>query len=432
MIIIKEKSIWIDTVDLIPFPKLDKDIETDVLIIGGGITGILCSYELKNRNISSVILEKNRIGHGITKNTTAFISAQHEKLYYEIIEEVGVDKAKEYLELNLKAIERYKELSKIYDIDFEECNSTLFTTQSNEKIEKEKEALNLLGANYFEIDKLPLDNINIIKGISFPNQGVLHPLKLIKELSKELVIYENSEVIKLRDNYAYTKTNKIKFNKVIIATHFPFINRSGLYFTKMYQRRSYVVALKYPKINGTYCSIDEDGLYFRQYGDYLIIGGNDRDTKSKQQNDFINKIKQILNKNDIEYYWSNQDCITIDNIPYIGKYDSIHPSWYVATGFNLWGFTWAMSSAFILIDLIVKNHNYPLVDPSRCFVKKQLFVNLGNTMKNLITIKKPRCTHLGCALKWNENDNVYECPCHGSRFNKDGQLIDGPARKDLR
>ena len=134
MIIIKEKSIWIDTVDLTPFPKLDKDIETDVLIIGGGITGILCSYELKNRNISSVILEKNRIGHGITKNTTAFISAQHEKLYYEIIEEVGVDKAKEYLELNLKAIERYKELSKIYDIDFEECNSTLFTTQSNEKI----------------------------------------------------------------------------------------------------------------------------------------------------------------------------------------------------------------------------------------------------------------------------------------------------------
>ena len=127
--------------------------------------------------------------------------------------------------------------------------------------------LKLLNYKYEDLNELPLD-ISFNSGISFPNQATIHPLKLIKELAKELNIYENTEVLKLRTEKAFTKENKITFKKVIIATHFPFINRSGFYFTKMYQRRSYVVALKHPNIEGTFCSIDEKGFYFRKYKDY--------------------------------------------------------------------------------------------------------------------------------------------------------------------
>jgi len=426
-----EKSIWIDTIDMPSFPKLNQDIEIDVLIIGGGITGILCAYELKKRNINVAIVEKFKIGQGITKNTTAFITAQHEKLYQDIIKEYGLAKAKTYLELNLKAVEMYKELAKIYDIDYEECSSVFYATQSKEKLNLEKEALNLLDYHYEEVTQIPL-NIKIVGGITFPNQGILHPLKLIKELAKNLNIYEDSEIIKLRSNYAYTSTNKIKFKHVIITTHFPFINRTGLYFMKMYQRRSYVVAIKHPRINGTYCNIDGDDLYFRSYKDYLIIGGCDRDSKEESQASFKDKIKKIIPNYDIEYTWSNQDCVTLDGIPYIGQYDSFHSNWYVATGFNLWGFTWAMISSFLLADMIEKNEEIPLVKPKRKINKNKAIDNLKNTAKNLITLKTPRCTHLGCALKWNEIDNVYECPCHGSRYDRNGKLLNGPARKNLR
>lgn len=427
----KEKSIWVDTIEMPSFPKLDKNINIDVLIIGGGITGILCAYELKKRNINAVIVEKRKIGQGITKNATAFITAQHETLYQDIIKEYGASKAKSYLDLNLKAVEKFKELAKIYDIDYEECSSTFFSSTSKEKLKLEKEALDLLGYKYEEINKLPLD-IPIVGGISFPNQGVLHPLKLIKELSKNLKIYEDSEVIKLRKNYAYTKNNKIiTFKNVIITTHFPFINRTGFYFTKMYQRRSYVLAIKYPHFNGTYCNIDGEDLYFRSYKDYLIIGGNDRDTKEEHKIEFKDKIKDLIKNKNIEYIWSNQDCVTLDGIPYIGRYDSVHSSWYVATGFNLWGISWAMASSFILADLIENKIDNLLVEPKRSVIKKKLIKNLGTTTKNLITFKTPRCTHLGCALHYNEIDEVYECPCHGSRFTKEGELINGPARKNL-
>ena len=104
----KEKSIWLDNIEMPKFCKLNENIKTKVLVIGGGIAGILCAYEMKKRNIECVLVEAEKIGKGITKNTTAFITAQHELLYQDIIKDLGISKAKFYLELNLKAVKRYK------------------------------------------------------------------------------------------------------------------------------------------------------------------------------------------------------------------------------------------------------------------------------------------------------------------------------------
>ena len=427
----KEHSIWSEEIKNNEFLSLKDNIKTEVLIIGGGITGILCAYELKKRNIDYVLVEKDRIGNNITKNTTAFISAQHETLYQDIAKDKGIDKALEYLNLNLNAINEYKKINETYDIEFEECCSVLYTTKDENIIYREKSILDKMGYPTKIIDKIPLP-IHIKKGILFYNQATIHPLKCINSLSKELNIYEKTKIIKIIKNKAYTETNEISFRKLIIATHYPIINKKGFYFMKLFQRRSYVVAIKdNMNIKDTYCSIDEDGLYFRSYKNHLIVGGNDRDTKTVCNKALIQRVQEIFKNKEIEYKWSNQDCISIDGIPYIGRHSLMHKNWFVSTGYNMWGFTWAMSASKIIADMIEGKKTTTLTNPQRFIIKKKLFSNILNSVKNLVNLKKTRCSHLGCALHYNETDGVWECPCHGSRFDIAGKVIDGPATKDI-
>ena len=421
----KNYSIW-EEIEGINFDELKDDINVDVLIVGGGITGILCAYELKKRNINCLIVEKNKIGGGISKNTTAFLSVKHDILYQDLIKNKGINKALEYLNLNKNAIDEYEKISQKYDIDFKRCDSIFYSCNDEEKILNEKNALDKLGYNTKLVDEIKLP-IKIKKGLKFFNQATIHPLKCIYSLAKELNIYENTEIVNIKNNCAYTKNNKIEFKKIIIATHFPCINKRGLYFMKMHQRRSYVALIKYDKkINNTYCSIDDNGMYFRGYNDYLIMGGNDRDTKEICQRSFLNRSYELFHK-DIEYSYSNQDCITLDQIPYIGFYSRFNKDYLVATGFNMWGYTWAMAASFIIADIICGKKKNELVDPLRITINTKLFSNIGNSIVNLVKLKKLRCSHLGCTLNYNKIDNVYECPCHGSRFNMNGEVIDGPA-----
>lgn len=410
------------------FPKLDKDIKTDVLVIGGGITGILCAYELQNRGHTVVLVEQNKIGCGITKNTTAFISALHETLYQDVVKKYGFKAASDYLKLNLSAIDEYKKLSYKYDFDFKECTSTLFTELNEDIILHEKEVLEALNYNVDLIEQLPLDDVSIKLGIRFNNQGRLNPLKLINAIAQELTIYENTRVIKLSKNIGYTNDNKIEFNKAIIATHYPFVNRYGLYFLKLRQKISYIVSVKHKEIEGTYCSI-ENGLYFRGYGDNLIIGGYDRETKSPCKKMFLQHIASRYDFNTIDYSWSNEDIATLDGIPYIGKYSLLRKNWFVATGFNMWGFTWAMGSSKILANMIEGVPEIKFLSPQRSIFCKQLFINIGSTIANMLKIKKPRCSHLGVALRYNKIDSTWECPAHGSRFDEDFNVINDPAIK---
>ena len=164
---------------------------------------------------------------------------------------------------------------------------------------------------------------------------------------------------------------------------------------KLTQVRSYVVAVKKNKIKGTYCDIDKDGIYYRMYNDYLIIGGNDRETGCKTINNFKRRITHLLNltDNEIEYFWSGQDCKTIDGIPYIGRSDIFHRNHIIVTGFNLWGFTWAMASSNIVLNIIyytiIKKYSKEckLTKVNRLCINKNLFKNIRNSIVNLINFK---------------------------------------------
>ena len=430
----KKQSLWQDTVDFKSFPPLKSDLSVDVLVIGAGITGILCAYELKNRGYNCVVVEQDKIASKTTKDTTAFITAQHETLYQDIYNKKGLKKAREYLEINLKAIEKYKYLSTKYDIDYQECMSVMYDSNDSGIIKKEKEVLEKLG--YFPkiVYDCPL-NVGFIEGIAFDKQATINPLKLINELSKELTIVEHTKIVKINKRYCITEAkNKIYFNKLIIATHYPIYNKLGLYFTKLTQKRSYVVAVEVDErnsefFNNTYFGTSDNDLYFRRYKDYLIIGGNDRDTSELCKEDFKERIENQLINDKITYSWSGQDCITLDGIPYVGKHNMFHKNIYVATGFNLWGFTWAMASSFILADMIENNKECKLTKPQRIIINKKLFSNLYTSVKNLIRFSKPRCKHLGCALNYNKYEHTWECPCHGSRYDFDGDILDGPSCK---
>lgn len=428
------KSIWSDGISISERPTLSGDITTDVLIIGGGLCGILCAYFLSSKSIDCVLVEGNRIASGITKNTTAKITSQHGIIYADLIKQYGPEKAKLYLDANQKALSEYKRICRNINCDFEKRNAYIYSLDDRAKIENEVKAVNSLGfnASFSEETELPLKTVG---AICFENQAQFNPLKFISEISKNIKIFEKTFVYKLTQNNAITKNGTVRAKAIIVATHFPFLNKHGSYFFKLYQERSYVSAYKnVPPINGMYLDENESGLSFRSYKDTLLIGGNNHRTGKKSTawepiNDFAQK---YYPSGELMFQWANQDCMSLDNIPYIGQYSKNTPDLYVATGFNKWGMTSSMVSAMILSDMIEGRENdfAEVFSPQRSILKPQLFINGFESTVNLLTPIPKRCSHLGCALKWNKYEHTWDCPCHGSRFEENGRIIDNPAMKN--
>ena len=188
------------------------------------------------------------------------------------------------------------------------------------------------------------------------------------------------------------------------------------------------------KAEGMYVDECDKGLSFRSYGDQLLLGGGGH--RTGKQGGCWQELEEFAAKYykdaKIKTKWATQDCMTLDGVPYVGHYSRSIPNVFVATGFNKWGMTNAMASADILCDLISgKANRYSAVfSPSRTMIRPQLAANVFESAVGLLTPTAPRCPHLGCALKYNRAEHSWDCPCHGSRFAEDGQLIDNPATDD--
>lgn len=427
-------SIWPQTAQLPVFNSLRSDLKTDVLVIGGGMAGLLCAYKLTRAGVDCALVEADRIGGGITKNTTAKITSQHGLIYGKLIREFGADRARLYLEVNQRALEEYRALCRTMDCDFEEKDAFVYSLDSREKLDRELNALERLGFGAeFQADiPLPFPTAGAVK---FKDQAQFHPLKFIAAIAGELRIFERTKVLELGPGKAVTTGGTISADKLIIATHFPVLNKHGGYFLKLYQHRSYVLALKNaPDVQGMYLDEDEKGLSFRNYGGLLLLGGGSHRTG-----------KQGCSWTELERFarhcypdaqpaarWAAQDCMTLDGVPYIGPYSKRTRGLYVATGFNKWGMTSSMAAAEVLTDLVLdrKNPCTELFSPSRTLLRPQLAVNALESSLGLLTPTVPRCPHMGCALKYNAAEHSWDCPCHGSRFGEDGTLIDNPATDD--
>lgn len=427
--------LWTNNIKIKKFPSLQENKNLDVLIIGGGMAGILCAYFMDQNNLNYALVEGNRIGMGITKGTTAKITFQHGLIYNNLINNNSKEYAEKYLKANKKALEKYKEICKNMDCDFENKSAFTYSLNNRQLIENEIKALNSIGYTSNFVSNLPLP-FNIQGAIEFKNQASFNPIKFICEISNNLNIYENTFIEKVKNNIAYTKDFSIKAKKIIIATHFPFINSHGYYFIKMYQSRSYVIAIENNQgIQDMYVDENQEGMSFRGHDDLLLVGGGDH--RTGKNSECYGKLRKFIKKyypnSSEKYWWATQDCMTLDNIPYIGHYSRSTPDLYVSAGFNKWGMTSSMVSAMILTDMILgKDNEYKeIFSPNRSILKPQLFNNLGETIINFIKPTTKRCPHLGCSLKWNKSEHTWDCPCHGSRFDENGHLIDNPAIKGI-
>lgn len=429
-------SIWTKTVNMPQFPSLEGDIQTDVLIIGGGMAGILCAHFLQEQGVNYVLAEGRTICSGVTKNTTAKITSQHGLIYQKIAKQRGNEVAAKYLEANQAAVRKYAELAKDIDCDFERKTNYVYSLNDRKKLENEMRTLDAIGFRsiFQESTKLPFP---VAGAVGFENQAQFHPLKFAAGLVKNLHIYEHTYVKELKPNMAVTGQGNIHFQKVIFATHFPVDNKHGMYFLKMYQHRSYVIGYaRAQNVEGMYVDEAMNGMSFRNYGDLLLIGGGDHRTGKQGGNwaEIRTFAKEHYGAAREEAWWATQDCMSLDGVPYIGQYSKGMSRAYVATGFNKWGVTSAMVAAGILTDLVLERENAcaEVFEPSRSMLKPQLLVNVAEAGMNLVMPAKRRCPHMGCGLKWNQKEHSWDCPCHGSRFGEDGGVIEGPATGDLR
>ncbi len=427
-------SIWKDYARQRHFPARKSDGETDVLIVGGGIAGILCTYMLRQAGVDCMLIEQADICGGITGDTTAKITIGHGLIYDQMIRRFGVEHAQLYAQAQAEALEQYCRLAEKIPCDFKQQDSYVYSLDSRVKLEREVRALERIGckADLREELALPFPTRG---GVRYPNQAQFHPLKFLFGLAEGLPIYEHTKLTQWLPDGVLTNYGKISAKKIIIATHFPVFNKHGAYFLKLYQHRSYVLALENaPLPDGMYVDECDTGLSFRSYDSMLLLGGGSH--RTGKQGGCWAELEAVAQR----YYpdakpvakWATQDCMTLDRIPYIGRYANGTPDVYVATGFNKWGMTSAMTAAMILTDLVQDRPNpfAQVFAPSRSVLRPQLWVNAFESMLGLLTPTAPRCPHLGCALKYNKQEHSWDCSCHGSRFAEDGQVLNNPATGD--
>lgn len=426
------ESVWQKEVSLPKFPPLGQDISTEVLIIGGGLAGLLCAYTLETAGMRCVVAEAKQIMSGVSGRTTAKITSQHGLIYTKLQENFDTETAAIYYRANQTALAEYRKLCANINCDFSMEKAYVYSKDNAAALKAECALVRSFGGKATMEKQLSLP-FPVQGAICFPEQAQFHPLKFAAALMKGLTVFEQTPVLELHENTALTPGGNIYAKNVIVMTHFPFLRFRGCYFLKQYQQRSYVLALKgAPVIPGMYLDAEPNGLSFRMQKDMLLLGGSGHRTgKSGGGLKMLRDAAKQYFPSAVEAgNWATQDCMTLDGLPYIGVYG---PNQYVATGFQKWGMTTAMVASMIFRD-ILQNRRSPWAEiyrPSRSILRPQLAKNMAEALRGWLSPATHRCTHLGCALRWNAQEHTWDCPCHGSRFAENGTLISEPAQHGL-
>ena len=453
------ESIWKHNFELQEREPLPGNMEAETVVIGAGMAGILIAYFLQKKGRQVIVVEADRIGSGQTQNTTAKITGQHGMCYEKLIKQAGRNRARSYARANIEAVRMYEKIIQEEGIccHFEARNAYLYTMyeEGRKALQTEVEAATSLGIDACFLDAEEITELPFpIQGaVCFEHQAQFHPLEFIGALANDLQIYENTKVLSVKEHTVFTNRGSIQAENIVFATHYPIINLPGFYFLRQHQERSYVLALKDQKeLSGMYYNIDDDVLSLRSVGSTLLLGGGAHRT-GKDKNKGKDRKKEELGyaylrrmartyypKAEEVAFWSAQDCMPHDKIPFIGRYSAFRPYWYVATGFQKWGMTSSMIAAIIISNQIcgIPDPYEYVFTPQRFLLRasvKNLLTDIGESVcgliKGLFSSKEHRCPHMGCRLEWNPEEQTWECPCHGSRFDSMGRLKDNPAQIDL-
>ncbi len=473
------ESIWAQTCEIKAREPLHGNAETEIAVIGAGMAGLLIAHMLQEAGFRTLVLEADRIAGGQTRNTTAKITSQHGLFYHKLIQTMGTSSARAYAAANEAAIAEFRRLiqERSIDCEFEELRAYLYGSD-REALQAEAESASSLGlpATFVDAPSLPFPVSGVV---CFDGQAQFHPLKFLKALSAELTIYEKTRVSHVEENRILTDRGIVTAEKILFACHYPFVNFPGMYFARMHQERSYVLALEHASnLEGMWIGADENSYSFRNAGRYLLLGGGGHRCGENSIGGRYEALRErakawFPGSREIAH-WSAQDCVTVDDVPYIGRYADSRPNWYVATGFRKWGMTSSMVAALVLRDLLTGKSNpaAAVFAPERFDLKSivgivkegaQAAKGMGRRLLKIpktlaaelpaghggvvlfngekIGVYKDEngrlypvdltCPHLGCQLEWNPDEKSWDCPCHGSRFDRFGTLLSGPAQTDL-
>lgn len=494
---IPPQSYWIASTHGTDYPVLDEDIKVDIAIIGGGFVGISTAYMLCKEGLTIAIFEADRILNGATGHTTAKITSQHGLIYNKIKSQMSEEFAKQYADANEAAIRTIEKIAEENNIECDYIPQSAYDFTYREgyvdKISEEVKAASSLGIKATYLEEIPLP-FKIKAAVRFDNQAQFHPRKYLLQLAEKVSeygcqIYEQSRIVNIEENGKYilitNNGKKVAADKVILASHYPCYNKAGMYFARIWPDRSYALAIRVKEkyAGGMYITAEEPGRSLRSQksddGELIIIGGEHHKTgqgedTAKHYEALVDYSNENFTVEEIPYHWSAQDCMTLDDVPYVGHYTSDTPNMYIATGFGKWGMTNSTASSLILRDLIIygKSPWQDVYNPSRQTIAasaKAFIVENINVAKELIKgkispipakveiepgegkvieaegqragaykddhgtlhIVSTTCTHMGCELMWNSAERSWDCPCHGSRFSYKGFIIEGPAVKPL-
>lgn len=489
----RNPSLWVSTTEATSYPTLERDIEADVVVVGSGITGLTTARLLAAQGRRVVVLEARDLAAGVTGYTTAKLTALHTAIYSQLSEIWDDEVAAVYATANQAAIAKVRDLVAADGIECDLRDASAYTyAESSEHlslIESEVEAGRRAGLDVsFTTDtELPYQ---INGAVRLDGQAQFHPRRYCLGLADAItdkagLIFENSPVVDLDADTAKVSTERatVRAERVVVATQIPFVKRGG-HFARMTPSRSYALALKPDgeSIRHMYISVDQPTRSLRSTGDgYLIVGGEghpvgtDQDT-TKRYEALESWAHDKFPGCSVEYKWSAQDYRSADRLPFIGRLTSGTERVFVATGFAKWGMTNGTVAAMIISDLIqgVPNPWADTFDSTRIALpeggRETLTAGIefakhfvGDRIKSLdrpsaselspgeggvvwwegrsvaafrdddgtLHAVSPTCTHMGCRVSFNTAERSWDCPCHGSRFDVDGHVLQGPAIKHL-
>lgn len=491
------ESIWTATATSRSHAPLTRDLDVDVVVVGGGVTGLTTALLVAETGRSVAVLEARRLGAGTTGGTTGKLTSQHSRTYHDLIATHGQDAAQVYADANQAAIDIVADLITRHgiDADLERTVATLFTAREDElpSLEQEVAAAQALGlpARLVTTTELPFP---VVGAMEFAEQAQYHPMKYLAGLATALTtaggrVFEGTRAHRLQSSgdsvIIETDGGQVRARHAVIATLLPFVDR-GFEFARTRPVRAYGIAARVEDgaaPHHMHISAESPTRSLRRWrgpdGDYLIVVGESHgtghgDDLSRHYGALVDYAHDHFPVTAVDYRWSAQDYTPADGLPFIGRLSFADNAW-VATGFRKWGLTNGTVAARIIADAIAaeENHWAPVFDATRIpsgsealeIIKDNLHVarrfvaghlqtetvapedlapgqgavvNLGGRevavsrgADGSLAAVSAVCSHLGCAVAWNDAEASWDCPCHGSRFARTGEVLDGPATRPL-
>lgn len=458
-------SVWLDDPERWrePTPALDGDAEADVVVVGAGITGLTTALLAARDGNRVVVLEARRVGDGTTGYTTGKVTAQHSLVYAHLVEWAGHDRARQYADANRAGMDLVASLVDELEIDcsLTRADALVYTTSDESRtiraMEDEAVAARRLAlpASLVSESDLPFA---ITAGVRFTDQLHLHPRRYLDGLADAVVaaggvIHEDTRVTDVSEERGQvlvtTENGQVRATHAVLATLLP-IGLIGGYFARTRPNLSYglAVRLRTEAPAAMTISVDEPTHSTRPWpgggpNGLIVVGGGhevgaDVDTEARyaQLEEWARATFDVA---EVSHRWSAHDYTTPDRVPYVGR-PPLHQNLYVATGFGKWGLANGTAAGIALSNLIA-GHDTPwldIFDAGRIEGVRSVPTLVEGNVKvaaELVTgelrREAPRCSHMGCRLRWNDAEETWDCRCHGSRFGSDGPVLAGPAVKPI-